>query len=62
MAGAISLTLSTVISTAPASGSLLRGFLPQSNNLSAGINGEKKNPKPLNCLDKCVCVEMDVSV
>lgn len=45
MAEAISLTLSTVISNAPASGSVLRGLPPQSNNLSGGIN--RKRTKPL---------------
>lgn len=41
IAGAISLTLSTVISNAPASGSVLRGLRPQSNNLSRGVYWEK---------------------
>lgn len=35
---AISLTLSTVISTAPASGAVLRALPPPSNDLSRGIN------------------------
>lgn len=44
IAEAISLPLSTVISNAPASGSVLRGLPLQSNNLSGGINCTRTKP------------------